>query len=82
MRWIILAICILVISCYPKQQVPKPATEYQVIYQKCATPDILKPEYKSLKDNDSRVILQNLINNYGMCLEYSKQLEEANAVCK
>lgn len=79
MRWIMLAICILAISCCQK---PKIVKEYEIIYQKCVTPDIPKPEYKSLKDNDSRIILQNLINNYGLCLEYSKQLEAANAVCK
>lgn len=74
MRYLIFLILIsLIFGCAPKPQL----TTF-----KCTTPDVPKPEYEKFNKTDSRELLQILINNYGKCLEYSKQLEAANEVCK
>lgn len=69
-----LLLVILLSSCGSKQ-------EHIIQTFKCKTPDVVKPEYLQIPSTP-REALQALINNYGMCLEYSKQLEAANAVCK
>ena len=49
---------------------------------KCKVPEVEPPKYQKPKSQAPVDILKVLLQNYEMCINYSKMLEEAIKVCE